>query len=223
MKKITYTEYFNQLEIFVYETFKNRTDSNNGIVLPLAKVLHQMTAQAHYLVPVAYHNNTTVANLVHLFDNATDIHLMFEMMAELYFHEIDAKTREGVQLYYLSKMLDEPKQPRKKKEIENVHGVKVGDIFYTSWGWEQTNISFFQVVSVTAKMANLKRIRQQNIESFGFYSGSATALKDDFVDGEVYKKRTYNWNGKLGITNLEYSSYDGYYWSGEALDYSSYA
>lgn len=27
--------------------------------------------------------------------------------------------------------------------------IKVGDIFYNSWGWEQTNINFYQVVRVT--------------------------------------------------------------------------
>ena len=31
------------------------------------------------------------------------------------------------------------------KTIANVDGYKVGDIFYTSWGYEQTNIEFYQL------------------------------------------------------------------------------
>ncbi len=30
----------------------------------------------------------------------------------------------------------------------NILGVKVGDLFYTSWGYEQTNVNFFQVIGL---------------------------------------------------------------------------
>lgn len=30
-------------------------------------------------------------------------------------------------------------------------GVKVGDFFYSSWGYDQTNITFFKVVALTPK------------------------------------------------------------------------
>ena len=34
------------------------------------------------------------------------------------------------------------------KPAANKYGVKVGDIFYSSWGYEQTNVNFFQVVAL---------------------------------------------------------------------------
>lgn len=37
------------------------------------------------------------------------------------------------------------------KATANIDGYKVGDIFYTSWGYEQTNIEFYQVVKATPK------------------------------------------------------------------------
>lgn len=40
--------------------------------------------------------------------------------------------------------------PRVKTQ-ENEYGIKVGDIFYMSWGYEQTNIDFFQVVALKGK------------------------------------------------------------------------
>lgn len=38
-----------------------------------------------------------------------------------------------------------------KKTEENYLGVKVGDIFEMSWGYEQTNIDFFEVVALKGK------------------------------------------------------------------------
>ncbi len=37
------------------------------------------------------------------------------------------------------------------KKIENELNIKIGDIFYTSWGYEQTNINFFRVIGLKGK------------------------------------------------------------------------
>ena len=42
------------------------------------------------------------------------------------------------------------------------HGVKVGDLFYITWGYEQTNNDFFQVVALVGKQS--VRIRQVSPE-----------------------------------------------------------
>ena len=36
----------------------------------------------------------------------------------------------------------------RKKEAVNICGVEVGDVFVDSWGYEQTNIDFYQVVAL---------------------------------------------------------------------------
>lgn len=44
------------------------------------------------------------------------------------------------------------KQPTAKKtEKKNKYGVKVGDIFSASWGYEQTNVNFFQVIALVGE------------------------------------------------------------------------
>lgn len=45
-------------------------------------------------------------------------------------------------------------------ELEKINdfGVKVGDLFCASWGWEQTNVDFFQVVALVGKSS--VRVRQ---------------------------------------------------------------
>jgi hypothetical protein len=38
-----------------------------------------------------------------------------------------------------------------KKTKANKYGVKVGDLFYASWGYEQTNVDFFQVIELVGE------------------------------------------------------------------------
>lgn len=46
---------------------------------------------------------------------------------------------------------------RKAKEQMN-HSFEVGQILYDSWGWEQTNIDFYQVTAVLPKSIEVRRI-----------------------------------------------------------------
>ena len=39
----------------------------------------------------------------------------------------------------------------KKAEKVNKYGVKVGDVFYMNWGYEQTNVDFFQVIELVGE------------------------------------------------------------------------
>lgn len=47
--------------------------------------------------------------------------------------------------------------PAKKKEKVNKYGVKVGDLFYISWGYEQTNVDFFQVIELKGEASVIVR------------------------------------------------------------------
>ena len=42
--------------------------------------------------------------------------------------------------------------------IENIYGVKEGDVFVESWGYDQTNVDFYQVTGTTKKMVEIKPI-----------------------------------------------------------------
>jgi len=51
--------------------------------------------------------------------------------------------------------------------VENKYGVKVGDYFYTSWGYDQTNVDFYKVVRVTATKAELLPVYGRNVDNAG--------------------------------------------------------
>ena len=105
------------------------------------------------------------------------------------------------------------RRDRQEKKASAVHSLLVGDIVYSSWGYEQTNIDFFQVVEVvSAKSVRLKPI-DQTTEETGFMSGTTRGLKDQFsvggdsllcrADGEhirnvggKYKRSASKWDGR---------------------------
>lgn len=51
-------------------------------------------------------------------------------------------------------------EPKKETKKENIYGVKVGDIFCASWGYEQTNNDFFQVIALVGEKS--VRVREVN-------------------------------------------------------------
>ena len=59
----------------------------------------------------------------------------------------------------------EPVSVKSSKEKQNKYGVKVGDIFSASWGYEQTNVDFFQVISLAGESS--VRVRQVNLPLIG--------------------------------------------------------
>ena len=63
--------------------------------------------------------------------------------------------------------------------------IKVGDIYQCTWGWEQTNVNYYQVVQKTAKMVRIKPIRSRTTED-GYCCGHSVPCKDEFKTGDYY-------------------------------------
>lgn len=61
---------------------------------------------------------------------------------------------------------------------------EVGQIFYNSWGYDQTNIDFYQLVAIKGKTLTLREISQTRE---GYDTGTCKAVKDSFV-GEEFTK-----------------------------------
>lgn len=76
------------------------------------------------------------------------------------------------------------KKVLQQQETDEKQLVKVGDIFYNSWGYDQTNIDWYQVTKVTpsGKSVKIKRIDGKYKET-GFMSGKTTPMKGKFRKG----------------------------------------
>lgn len=78
---------------------------------------------------------------------------------------------------------------RKKAAREAGHPYKVGDVLYGSWGYDQTNIDYFQITGATKKSVTLKQICGDVEEYTSWASANVSAVKDSFLEGgKEYKK-----------------------------------
>lgn len=81
------------------------------------------------------------------------------------------------------------------KVITPDHDFKVGDILVSIWGYEQTNVDYYQVVGITAKSVKIHPIMSSTTES-GYMCGTCTPcrgayIKNIFMDGVTTKRVNY--------------------------------
>lgn len=98
---------------------------------------------------------------------------------------------------YLKGWLERLKKVAERKAIEKAeraakvaagHGLKVGDILSTTWGWEQTNWEYFQVTKLMGKRSVEVREVAQCREDSGHMQGLCTPIKNAFKgDPKVYR------------------------------------
>ena len=104
---------------------------------------------------------------------------------------------------------------------EPKHDIKVGDVFTYSWGYEQTNIDFFQVVATTEKTVSIRKIKAgQEDYDHQFMSGHKVAIKNAFASDEIVRKTPYYFNGRWHI-NFDYGT--GCKWDGKPELFTCYA
>lgn len=76
-----------------------------------------------------------------------------------------------------------------KQAKTNYLGVKIGDIFCFSWGYEQSNINYFQVVGLKGtKQVIIREIAYKITETTGYESYRVTACKDGFLTSSQFIK-----------------------------------
>ena len=66
--------------------------------------------------------------------------------------------------------------------------LNVGDLLRSSWGYEQTNVDYYQVTATTKRGVTIRPIAAKQVETTGWASDRCAPDKDNFV-GEPMKKR----------------------------------
>jgi len=104
-----------------------------------------------------------------------------------------------------------------------VHPIKPGDIFYTSWGYDQTNVDFYQIVSLSGKTGVKVRQIGATVTSDHGAGGSRVIADPSRVCGEIMTKRLkcYTYNGEKWAFKV--ASYaNAYQWDGMPKHCTSY-
>ena len=93
-------------------------------------------------------------------------------------------------------------------------GIKAGDIFYSSWGYDQTNVDYYQVIGVTpsGKSVRIRRIGQEIIEHgrgvdrvapvVDYFVGSLETVR--ILDSSWRDDQAPEWAVKVGYNNYAY-------------------
>ena len=67
-------------------------------------------------------------------------------------------------------------------------GVKVGDIFYSSWGYDQTNIDFFEVTALTGASVKVRQVASRILEGLHGPQEKVVPDKGNYTSGEMTKR-----------------------------------
>ena len=92
----------------------------------------------------------------------------------------------------------------------------VGDILFSSWGYEQTNVDFYQVVKATEKTIWIKELKKLKKFSSGM-SGWALPDIDNFKSSQITMHRI----GKCDFIKINSYAY-AHKWDGKAKDFSGW-
>lgn len=103
------------------------------------------------------------------------------------------------------------KRREARKNFKNP--AKIGDILCSTWGYDQTNVDYYQVTKVIGKMVEIREICGKHVEGSGYSHGMADEVmpvKDRFVEkAEPMKKRvgsSYGEPNGYGVSINTYAS-----------------
>ena len=101
------------------------------------------------------------------------------------------------------------------------HTLKVGSIVYNSWGYDQTNVDFYQVVKATKCFVTLRPIEAiKGEDGPQAMTGKAMPVKDRFSSEVTTRHKAEFWNGE-NIVKFQFGA--GCEWDGQPKRYSTYA
>ena len=113
------------------------------------------------------------------------------------------------------------------KTINPINEIKVNDIFVYSWGYDQTNIDFFQVIRKTKKCIIIRKIKSKNDYDNQSMTGYSMPDINNFEeDSKELRKIPYKYlEGGLadGCNYISFECGCGYAWDGSKQSYSDYA
>jgi hypothetical protein len=88
---------------------------------------------------------------------------------------------------------------------------KVGDVLYTSWGYDQTNIDFYEVMAVKGQSCTIAKIGQRVVGG-GRGSDEVVAARGQFI-GKPMTKRVLK--GSRGTYEVKIGDHHAWLWDGK--------
>lgn len=97
--------------------------------------------------------------------------------------------------------------------------METGTILVNRWGYEQTNVDFYQVIKVTEKTVVIRQIAAEKVKEENLI-GCVRPVKDNFI-GEPMRRKIINAFGHTFVSLNSYSSAS--IWDNKDVVYTQYA
>jgi hypothetical protein len=110
----------------------------------------------------------------------------------------------------------ERKVKYKSEAINFKNSLKIGTILYSSWGYDQTNIDFYQVITINGFKVTIKEIhKSKEYDNYGM-SGKCKPLPNNFINDKIITCIIRNDYLRIGHQSASL-------WEGRELYFSEYA
>jgi len=112
------------------------------------------------------------------------------------------------------------KKLERREEGKSATTLKVGDVLYTSWGYDQTNIDWYQVTkNISPRMIEIRQIYGERKQGEYYDTGTTTPKKDFFIPREEPMRKKVNSGNTVKIESYTRA----WAWDGRPKHYSCYA
>lgn len=102
-------------------------------------------------------------------------------------------------------------------EKGKIHDLEVGDILYSTWGYEQTNVDFYQVTALKGTSSvEIREIAAKVDKDVAMDVAEVVPVKDQFI-GDPTTKRVNKW-GMIRLSSYSSASK----WNGKPVTRTSY-
>ena len=69
----------------------------------------------------------------------------------------------------------------KVKKAGILNEIQIGSVFCWSWGWEQTNVNFYQVIAKSGSKLTVREIGFKTVSTTSSMSDNVVPVRDDFI------------------------------------------
>lgn len=92
------------------------------------------------------------------------------------------------------------REAERRERLAKPHGIKVGDVFSATWGYDQTNIDYYEVTELVGKRTAVLRKIASRAETDSFMSGSCVPAPGHYI-GKPMRRRIDEY-GSVAITSF---------------------
>lgn len=133
-----------------------------------------------------------------------------------YWYPTEEERAEKIERFFKSRRDHINRMAERRKEANKPHTLEVGHILRSSWGYDQTNIDYYQVTAIVGKtMVELRKISRIS-DNAGGLTGTCTPDLDAFI-GEPFRRKVSH--GSVTITQGQYA----HPWKGTPDHWTAYA